>query len=88
MKPKTLSIMGFALVITILNVVSSGHSEAAAFELRKAEVELSGTKGTCDYPDQSDSRGRRCGRRAASCRSGGRLGSGRCVAPNRREVEL
>ena len=29
--------------------------------------------GTCDYPDQLDSAGRRCGKRAASVRSGGHL---------------
>ena len=30
--------------------------------------------GNCDYPDQLDSAGRRCGGRAASVRPGGRLG--------------
>ena len=30
--------------------------------------------GSCDYPDQRDSAGRRCGGRAASVRPGGRLG--------------
>ena len=30
--------------------------------------------GKCDYPDQLDSAGRRCGGRAASVRPGGRLG--------------
>ena len=30
--------------------------------------------GPCDYPDQRDSAGRRCGGRAASVRPGGRLG--------------
>ena len=30
--------------------------------------------GSCDYPDQRDSRGRRCGGRAASVIPGGRLG--------------
>ena len=30
--------------------------------------------GPCDYPDQRDSLGRRCGGRAASVRPGGRLG--------------
>ena len=30
--------------------------------------------GTCDYPDQLDSAGRRCGKRAASVKAGGRLG--------------
>ena len=30
--------------------------------------------GKCDYPDQTDSAGRRCGGRAASVRPGGRLG--------------
>jgi len=30
--------------------------------------------GNCDYPDQLDSSGRRCGGRAASVRPGGRLG--------------
>ena len=30
--------------------------------------------GSCDYPDQTDSAGRRCGRRAASVRQGGSLG--------------
>ena len=30
--------------------------------------------GNCDYPDQLDAAGRRCGGRAASVRPGGRLG--------------
>ncbi|BDA76020.1 hypothetical protein CAL7716_101860 (plasmid) [Calothrix sp. PCC 7716] len=34
----------------------------------------SGVGGNCDYPDQVDSAGRRCGKRAASVRAGGRLG--------------
>jgi hypothetical protein len=34
----------------------------------------SGGSGRCDYPDDVDSRGRRCGNRAASVRKGGRLG--------------
>jgi hypothetical protein len=86
MKLKTLTIVGCAL-IAVLNIAAFGHSEAVAVESEKAEVELPATKGTCDYPDQRDSRGRRCGRRAASCRTGGRLGSGRCAVPNKLEVE-
>lgn len=35
-----------------------------------------GAAGQCDYPDDLDSAGRRCGRRAASVRPGGRLGGG------------
>lgn len=34
----------------------------------------SSSSGRCDYPDQLDSRGYRCGNRAASRRAGGRLG--------------
>ncbi|MBE9020221.1 hypothetical protein IQ272_29635 [Chroococcidiopsidales cyanobacterium LEGE 13417] len=30
--------------------------------------------GNCDYPEQLDAAGRRCGNRAASVRAGGRLG--------------
>ena len=30
--------------------------------------------GPCNYPDDRDSAGRRCGKRAASVRPGGRLG--------------
>ena len=37
--------------------------------------------GNCDYPWQTDSIGRRCGGRAASCRPGGRLGGGGVGCP-------
>lgn len=37
-------------------------------------IPLNGFAGNCDYPDQRDSIGRRCGGRAASVRPGGRLG--------------
>ncbi len=37
------------------------------------EAKSSGS-GKCDYPEQLDSRGYRCGNRAASIRAGGRLG--------------
>ena len=35
---------------------------------------LSACGGNCDYPDDRDSAGRRCGGRAASVRPGGKLG--------------
>jgi len=62
-------------------------SSSSSSGSRKSPVRHSSTKkessstshkqGNCDYPEQTDSAGRRCGNRAASVRAGGRLGGNR-----------
>jgi hypothetical protein len=50
------------------------YSEPASSTPEVFQEAKSSGSGRCDYPDQLDSRGYRCGNRAASRRAGGRLG--------------
>ncbi len=54
---------------------SSQHKSSSPSKSSSHSSKHSSTSsGNCDYPEQLDSAGRRCGNRAASVRAGGRLG--------------
>ena len=54
---------------------SSTHKSSASHRHSTTGSSFPSEKaGNCDYPEQLDSAGRRCGKRAASVRAGGRLG--------------
>ena len=63
---------------------SSSHHKSSSSSAHKSSTSnrhsstassfISEKAGNCDYPEQLDSAGRRCGKRAASVRAGGRLG--------------
>lgn len=52
----------------------STHHSSKPHHYSSSRSSSSGVKANCDYPDQVDSAGRRCGKRAASVRAGGRNG--------------
>jgi hypothetical protein len=62
----------YVLAKTDSNSKSSKRSSHSSH--KKSSSHSQKRSGNCDYPDQVDSAGRRCGNRAASIRAGGRLG--------------